>query len=95
MAAAGLLEQLTERLDEMTCGDAIEDDRDKLTVGRRLQDARRIGYPYVILVGKKAAVAGGPLVELHLVNEDRVEELGLDELMGVLQSKLLRHSISK
>ena len=59
-------------------------------MGRRLGDARRVGYPYVVLLGKKSAVVGSsPLVELHMVNEDRVEELSPSDLLQYLQIKLL------
>ncbi|XP_074859594.1 putative proline--tRNA ligase, mitochondrial [Carettochelys insculpta] len=34
-------------------GDAVLDDRTHLTIGKRLKDANRLGYPYVIIAGKK------------------------------------------
>uniref|UniRef100_A0A8C8ST46 Probable proline--tRNA ligase, mitochondrial n=1 Tax=Pelusios castaneus TaxID=367368 RepID=A0A8C8ST46_9SAUR len=34
-------------------GDAVLDDRTELTIGKRLKIANRLGYPYVIIAGKK------------------------------------------
>ncbi|CAM4604104.1 probable proline--tRNA ligase, mitochondrial isoform X1 [Lepidochelys kempii] len=34
-------------------GDAVLDDRTHLTIGKRLKDANRLGYPYVVIAGKK------------------------------------------
>ncbi|XP_042190914.1 probable proline--tRNA ligase, mitochondrial [Callorhinchus milii] len=34
-------------------GEVILDDRSHLTVGKRLKDAKRLGYPYVIIAGKR------------------------------------------
>ncbi|KAJ1521253.1 hypothetical protein ONE63_002936 [Megalurothrips usitatus] len=34
--------------------DVIVDDRSNLSIGRRLTEARRIGYPLIIVIGKKA-----------------------------------------
>jgi prolyl-tRNA synthetase len=87
-AASGLLDQLINQLTAGRHDDVIVDDRDKFTVGRRLQDARRIGYPYVVLLGKRSADTGRPLVELHCVNEDSVEELSPADLIQCLQAKL-------
>jgi hypothetical protein len=89
--ASPLLDQLIGRLDQITGGDdVILDDRDKFTVGRRLQSARRMGYPFIVLFGKKSAES---LVELHFVNEDTVIELPPDELIEVLQAKFCRNTM--
>ncbi|XP_069795020.1 probable proline--tRNA ligase, mitochondrial [Narcine bancroftii] len=34
-------------------GEVVLDDRSHLTVGRRLKDANRLGYPYVIIAGRR------------------------------------------
>jgi prolyl-tRNA synthetase len=92
--ASPLLEQLIDRMDQLTGGDdVILDDRDKFTVGRRLQSARRMGYPFIVLFGKKSAESQCPLVELHLVNEEKVMELPPDELIEGLQAKICRNTM--
>jgi prolyl-tRNA synthetase len=37
-------------------GEVVIDDRTKLTVGRRLNEAERIGYPYVVVIGKRVSL---------------------------------------
>jgi len=45
-------------------GDVILDDRSSLTVGKKLLEAKRTGYPYIVVVGKKA-ILDLPMFELH------------------------------
>ncbi|KFB37342.1 AGAP003589-PA-like protein [Anopheles sinensis] len=46
-------------------GDIIVDDRDQLTIGKRLLDARKLGYPLIVIVGSKAATIGEEAFEVH------------------------------
>lgn len=34
--------------------DVVVDDRHRLTIGKRVLEARRTGYPYIVVVGKRA-----------------------------------------
>lgn len=45
-------------------GDVILDDRSSLTVGKKLLEAKRTGYPYIVVVGKKS-ILDLPMFELH------------------------------
>ncbi|XP_038122389.1 probable proline--tRNA ligase, mitochondrial, partial [Culex quinquefasciatus] len=45
--------------------DVLVDDRTNMTIGKRLMDARKIGYPIVVVVGPKAATESGELFEIH------------------------------
>lgn len=35
-------------------GEVVFDDRTQMTIGKRMKDARRLGYPYVVVVGQRA-----------------------------------------
>ncbi|XP_030311531.1 probable proline--tRNA ligase, mitochondrial [Calypte anna] len=53
---AVLLEQLYDSLSQALphlAGDSVLDDRTQLTIGKRLKDAQKLGYPYVVIAGKK------------------------------------------
>ncbi|XP_036825231.1 probable proline--tRNA ligase, mitochondrial [Oncorhynchus mykiss] len=55
---AGLAEELALSLGEALPrlrGEVVLDDRTQMTIGKRLKDASRLGYPYVVVVGQKAA----------------------------------------
>ncbi|XP_011186235.2 probable proline--tRNA ligase, mitochondrial [Zeugodacus cucurbitae] len=52
--------------------DVLIDDRSNLTIGKRLLDAKRMGYPIVAVIGSKAAQPI-PKVELHLTTGDTME----------------------
>ncbi|NXV81368.1 SYPM protein, partial [Atlantisia rogersi] len=47
-----LYDDLTEALPHLS-SDSVLDDRTQLTIGKRLKDANRLGYPYVIVAGKR------------------------------------------
>merc|ERR1719328_287332 len=46
-----LCEQLNDPQSGLFPNDVILDDRDKVTVGKKLRDAYRLGYTYIILFG--------------------------------------------
>ena len=61
----GLYEQLNNAHTGLFPNDVILDDRDKVTVGKKLRDAYKIGYTYIILFGKNCIDTNNPEVELH------------------------------
>lgn len=74
------MEHLAETMNCMPAlqDDVVVDDRDRLTIGRRIMDAKKSGYPFIIVVGKKACEAV-PMFEL------------LDSSQG--ESKFLSHKM--
>ncbi|XP_053660111.1 probable proline--tRNA ligase, mitochondrial [Anopheles marshallii] len=54
-------------------GEVIVDDRTQLTIGKRLLDARKMGYPIIVIVGSKAMHE--EILEVH--NLTTAEELNL------------------
>ncbi|NXE51534.1 SYPM protein, partial [Casuarius casuarius] len=53
---AALMERLYDDLAEAVpqlAGELVLDDRTQLTIGKRLKDANKLGYPYVIIAGKR------------------------------------------
>lgn len=53
-AGGSLAMQTALKLDQVPYGggEVILDDRDDLTIGRRLKEARITGYPMIVVVGK-------------------------------------------
>lgn len=49
--------------------DVIIDDRPDLTVGKKLRDAKKTGYPFIVLFGKSSIDPLNPVVELHQYEE--------------------------
>ncbi|KAL1129621.1 hypothetical protein AAG570_012566 [Ranatra chinensis] len=60
--------------------DVLLDDRDNLTIGKRVWHARRTGYPYLIVIGEKATLQP-PTVELLDVAHDSVKYLSYPDLI--------------
>ncbi|XP_061096157.1 probable proline--tRNA ligase, mitochondrial [Conger conger] len=64
-------------------GEVVLDDRTQLTIGKRLKDASRLGYPYVIVVGQSAAKEQ-PLFEVCCQQSGKTQFLSRDGLMDLL-----------
>ncbi|NXT20489.1 SYPM protein, partial [Syrrhaptes paradoxus] len=85
-----LLEQVYDDLAEALphlAGDSVLDDRTQLTIGRRLKDANKLGYPYVVVAGKRVC-EDPPVFEVWNQNTDEVLFLtkeGVIELMSQVQ----------
>lgn len=56
------------------------DDRNEMTIGRRNLEARRMGYPYIIVLGKKAT-NDPPLYELNITQNNTQLFLSENELL--------------
>eukprot|EP00090_Calanus_glacialis_P025127 TRINITY_DN39085_c0_g1_i1.p1 TRINITY_DN39085_c0_g1~~TRINITY_DN39085_c0_g1_i1.p1 ORF type:complete len:186 (+),score=43.24 TRINITY_DN39085_c0_g1_i1:33-560(+) len=79
-SATNLIEQITSQVENVFKDDVIVDDREKLTVGRKLREASKTGYPYIILFGKKC-LDPDPKLELHMLNTKTVLELRPNEVL--------------
>ncbi|XP_026869363.1 probable proline--tRNA ligase, mitochondrial [Electrophorus electricus] len=64
-------------------GDVILDDRTQLTIGKRLKDAGRLGYPYVVVVGQKA-MEEKPVFEVVCQQSGETLFLNRDGLLDLL-----------
>lgn len=89
--ASGLAEELVhmlaERLPRLR-GEVVLDDRTQMTIGKRLKDAKRLGYPYVIVVGQ-AALEETPRYEVICQQTGEtmfLSEDGLYDLLGRVET---------
>ncbi|NWR82669.1 SYPM protein, partial [Furnarius figulus] len=77
---------LTEALPHLA-GDTVLDDRTQLTIGKRLKDANKLGYPYVVIAGKRVC-EDPPVFEVWDQNAGEVLFLtkeGVIELLSKVQ----------
>ncbi|XP_068262932.1 probable proline--tRNA ligase, mitochondrial [Nyctibius grandis] len=87
---AALLEQVYDDLAEALphlAGDSVLDDRTQLTIGKRLKDAKKLGYPYVVIAGKRVC-EDPPVFEVWNQNAGEVLFLtkeGVIELLSKVQ----------
>ncbi|KFZ67239.1 hypothetical protein N338_10208, partial [Podiceps cristatus] len=68
-------------------GDSVLDDRTQLTIGKRLKDANKLGYPYVVIAGK-GVCDNPPVFEVWNQNAGEVLFLtkeGVIELLSKVQ----------
>nr|XP_057929370.1 probable proline--tRNA ligase, mitochondrial [Doryrhamphus excisus] len=80
--AEDLLDTFAETLPHLR-GEVVLDDRTQLTIGKRLKDASRLGYPYVIVVGQ-GALEDIPKFEVICQQSDETLFLSKDELLQLL-----------
>ncbi|XP_029939033.1 putative proline--tRNA ligase, mitochondrial [Salarias fasciatus] len=64
-------------------GEVVFDDRTQMTIGKRLKDASRLGYPYVIVVGQ-GALEDPPTFEVMCQQTGETMFLSKDGLLDLL-----------
>lgn len=67
----------------------VVDDRDHLTIGRRSLEARRVGFPFVLVLGSRAAEYPA-LYELQDVNDNKKLLLTEEQIIDYLWKKLVK-----
>ena len=85
-AGAGLLQEICKGAESILGDDVMLDDRAKLTVGKKLREAKKTGYPYIILFGKKCLDQETKL-ELYTTKTGEVAELRPSELLERLSDR--------
>lgn len=66
MAAGNNAEDLYNSLNKIKNleGDVLVDDRSNMTIGKRQMQAKRFGYPFIVVLGKRI-LENPPLYEVH------------------------------
>ncbi|XP_063795723.1 probable proline--tRNA ligase, mitochondrial [Pseudophryne corroboree] len=64
--------------------EAILDDRDHLTIGKRIKEAHMMGYPYIIVAGKKA-LESPPQFEVHCHRTGNIQFLSKEGVLDFTQ----------
>ncbi|KAM3914194.1 putative proline--tRNA ligase, mitochondrial [Leptodactylus fuscus] len=86
MAASSLAEELYDAICTIPhmSNEAILDDRDHLTIGKRVKEAHMMGYPYVIVIGKKA-LESPPVFEVRNHRTGEVQFLSKEGVLSLVQ----------
>ncbi|RZF42523.1 hypothetical protein LSTR_LSTR004442 [Laodelphax striatellus] len=72
--------------------EVLWDNRDHLSIGRRLNDAKLTGYPVIVVIGK-LYLEQPPKCEVHCVDDNSVHQLEIGDLQQfVSQQKYLPSS---
>lgn len=67
--------------------DVAVDDRSNMTIGKRLMDMKKLGIPYIIVIGAKSVDENNPTVEVHNLNDNEVVNLSVSDAINyVLKS---------
>ncbi|XP_014207793.1 probable proline--tRNA ligase, mitochondrial isoform X1 [Copidosoma floridanum] len=73
--------------------DTIMDDRTQMTIGKRFVEARKTGYPVVIIVGKKS-LEFKPLIEVHDVYHETSNNIGYESTVQFVKQLIESHKPS-
>ena len=82
-AAGGKVRELAMRLDATWDGEVMLDDRGKLTVGKKLREARKTGYPYIVVAGR-GCLEEVPRLEVHCLESGEVLHLSYEEVLAYI-----------
>lgn len=85
MSAVEKVYEAVNKIEDLR-GDVILDDRTNQTIGKRLLDGKKLGFPVIIVFGKSAS-EDIPKYELHDVNKDECHYLELPDLLKYLNEK--------
>jgi prolyl-tRNA synthetase len=90
-AVAHLAEELYHRLNSIDSfrNDLIIDNRCNMTIGRRLFEAQRTGYPFIVVIGKKA-LHPVPEFEVHHISMDKKTSFSETALVDYLKEHLTK-----
>lgn len=82
-----LAEEVSDRLTEIPhlAGEVVIDDRTQFTIGRRLYEASRLGYPYTLVLGKKA-LQKPSLIEVHDSSTGETTFLSREQIQDLMQT---------
>ncbi|XP_078075550.1 putative proline--tRNA ligase, mitochondrial [Mustelus asterias] len=85
---AGLSETLYDTLIDalpQLHGEVVLDDRSHLTIGKRLKDASRLGYPYIVIAGKRV-LENPPIFEVSCQNNGKTVFLTQEDVLDFLRN---------
>uniref|UniRef100_A0A915I7C8 Prolyl-tRNA synthetase n=1 Tax=Romanomermis culicivorax TaxID=13658 RepID=A0A915I7C8_ROMCU len=87
--AQALVENLYGEFGDVANFNLLYDDRNDLTVGRRLNDAKCLGCPFIIVANKTCVGPDIPKVELFSLNQNSSIVVSHAELFGYLRENLV------
>lgn len=71
--------------------DIVVDDRTHMTIGKRFVEAKKLGFPFVVMMGKK--ITENPsLFELYQSNIKKSEHCELSNLINILKNQCLENN---
>lgn len=65
----------------------IVDDRTNMTIGKRMMDTKKLGIPYIIVIGSKAT-GPEPLVEVHNLSDCSTAYMTISEAVNFISSQV-------
>lgn len=89
-AAYEWVQKLYLHLNSACHNDVIIDDRINMTIGKRLMEAKRMGYPIIVVVGSKV-LDPEPRFELIPIDKDS-QHVNYDELLGGIHKIFSKHN---
>lgn len=87
---AHLAEELYHKLNSVDCfrDDLIIDNRCNMTIGKRLFEAQKVGYPLIVVIGRKA-LQPTPELEVYHTLMDKETSINKTDMIPYLKECLL------
>lgn len=68
--------------------DIAIDDRTHMTIGKRLMEMKKLGIPYLIVVGAKSADMNYPTVEVHDLAKNSLSDLSINDAVNYISKSI-------
>jgi prolyl-tRNA synthetase len=81
-----IYQSLTTAASSLT-DEVILDDRTHMTIGKRLKEMKKLGIPYIIVIGAKSTDSN-PTVEVHNLRKDEVNDMSISDAISYVASSI-------
>lgn len=77
---------LTSSSSSSLANDVVLDDRVSMTIGKRLMEMKKLGIPYLVVIGSKSIDEHNPKVEVHNLKENTVSDMSINDAINYIIS---------
>jgi len=91
-AGSAIVSEIYDKLNKSFPQDIIIDDRESMTIGKKMYESNRTGYPIIIVIGKKSSLPE-PVIEVQIPAENLKLELSPVEAVQYLESVSHKYSV--
>jgi prolyl-tRNA synthetase len=67
--------------------DVILDDRTHMTIGKRLKECKKLGFPFIIVIGSKS-IESNPTVEVHNLRANTVNDMSSSDAINYVAKSI-------
>lgn len=82
-SASELVSEILHNLTQHLGDDVAVDDRDSMTIGKRLLEMKKLGIPFIVVIGSKVCDEN-PTIEIHNLAKNEISHLSVVEALNYI-----------